>query len=293
MPFTFRARQKLVATFVVIGLILFIVTIILIGRGSYIFKFKDTYYSILNESYGFTSGSPIKYKGINIGKVKSVKLLSDETVRVDFFVLREYRNLIRENCVMKVQPTLLGSANFVLIEPSERSYRTIEPGNRVLSSDDIEGIAILEKFDKTMQKKEDLTATAKKILDNIDSLKPVINQTMYNVKEVTDSLKVLVNNLKELSFEISSTNNTIGSIIKDRKTLINKIDGLLATVDTTLRNVRDLSGKVQDIPSDIKSTMVLLQENLVESKKVLLGIKNFLGGEKEKKENFTLGDREK
>ncbi|MGC8764465.1 MAG: MlaD family protein [Brevinematia bacterium] len=291
MPFTFRAMQKMVAAFVIIGLILFIVTIILLGRGSYIFKFKDTYYSILNDSYGFAAGNAVKYKGINIGKIKEVRLLDDETVRVDFIILREYRKLIRENSVMKVQPTLLGGATFVLIHPPEKGYKILEPGSRVLSSDDKEGLAILEKYDATMQKKDDLTATAKKILDNIDSLKPVINQTMYNVKDVTEELKIMVRNLKELSYEINSTNNTIGGIVKDRKALLGKVENILLSVDVTLKNIKDLSSKFQNTPVNVDRTMDLLQQNLIELKKVLIGVKNVLGGEKEKQDKFIPEER--
>lgn len=290
MPFTFRTMQKLVAAFVIIGTILFIVILILLGRGSYIFRLKDTYYCILNESYGFASGSLVRYKGIDIGKIKEVKLQGYENIRVDFVILRKYRNLITENSVMKVQPTLLGGASFVLIRPQERSYKVLEPGSRVLSSDDREGIAILEKYDST-QKKDDLTATAKKILDNIDSLKPVINQTMNNIKDVTDELKVIVYNIKELTLEINSTNNTIGYIVKDRKALFNKIDDILFSIDATLKNIKKISSNFKDTPADIKHTLTLLQENLIESKRALIGIKNLVGGEKTQSYNFIPEER--
>ena len=280
------------AAFVVLGLIFFVVMIVLLGRGSYVFRFKDTYYTILNESYGFSSGSQIKYKGLNIGKVKSVKLMEDENVKVEFIILREYRNYIRENSVMKVQSTILGSANFVLIKPEGVNYKIIEPGGRVLSSDDEEGMMVLKKYDESL-KKDDLTATAKKILDNIDSLKPVINQTMYNVKDITEGLKVIVNNFKEIAVELNSTNNTIGSIVKDKKSLLNKIDGMLVSIDTTLKNISDISTKFKNTPDDVKGTMVLLQENLIESKKVLIGLKNLLGGEKESAQNIQIGERER
>ncbi|MCX7820817.1 MAG: MlaD family protein [Brevinematales bacterium] len=292
MPFTFRAMEKLVAAFIVLGLIFFVVMIVLLGRGSYIFRFKDTYYTILHESYGFSSGSQIKYKGINIGKVKSVKLMNDENVRVDFIILREYRNYIRENSVMKVQSTILGSANFVLIKPEGVNYKIIEPGGRVLSSDDEEGMAVLKKYDESL-KKDDLTATAKKILDNIDSLKPVINQTMYNVKDITEGLKVIVYNFRELAIDLNSTNNTIGSIVKDKKALLNKIDRMLASIDITLKNISDISTKFKNTPDDVKGTMVLLQENLIESKKVLIGLKNLVGGEKENVQKMSIGERER
>ncbi len=292
MPFTFRAMEKLVAAFIVLGLIFFLIIFVLLGRGSYLFKFKDTYYTILRESYGFSSGSQIKYKGINIGKVKSVKLLQDDKVKVEFIILREYRKYIRENSVMKVQSTLLGSANFVLVKPDESGLKILEPGSRLLSSDDEEGMLILRQYDESM-KKDDLTATAKKILDNIDSLKPVINQTMYNVKDITDGLKVIVYNFRELSQELNSTNNSIGSLIKDKKSLITKIDNMLFSIDNTLKNISDMSEKFKNTPDDIKAAMVLLQENLIESKKVLIGIKNIVGGEKDKIERLPIGERER
>jgi phospholipid/cholesterol/gamma-HCH transport system substrate-binding protein len=293
MPFTFRKSEKLVAFFLITGFFLFIAMVLLIGRGSDIFSFKNRYYTILSETYGFTSGNQIKYKGMNIGKVTSVKLDNDENVKVEFYILRKYRHLIRENTVLKVQSGILGGANFILIPSTQSSDKLLADGSRVLSSDDEEGREILKNYEQSL-KKDDLTATAKKILDYVDSLRPVISETVNNIKDITANLKVVAFNLKEVSFELNSTNNTIGGLIKDRKTLDRKLDSIIASIDKTLKNLNDISFKLKGSPEEIKSTIILLQQNLVESKKVLSGIKNILGGEKEKPLNLSpvMGERE-
>lgn len=294
MPFTFRTSEKLVAAFLVIGFLLFIVIVILIGRGSEVFSFKNTYYCMLNETYGFTSGSQIKYKGIDVGKIRRVILDENENIRVEFYILNKYRRLIRENTVLKIQPTLLGGSSFILIPSLDRMDNILPPGSRVFSSDDEEGKMILKRFESQGPKKEDLTETAKRILDNIDSLKPLINTTVANVRDITSSLKVIANNIKELSYELNSPSNTIGGLVKDRGRLESKIDSIVSSLDKTLSNVKEISGKLQNSPDDIKYTVLLLQENLIELKKVLGGIKRILGDDKKEMAPVSsgIGERE-
>jgi len=80
MPFTFNKFQKAVALFIVIGISLILVVLIFIIKGNNLFEKKVYYYTFLNQTYGLSSGSQIKYKGILIGKVKKLNLTKIDQV---------------------------------------------------------------------------------------------------------------------------------------------------------------------------------------------------------------------
>jgi phospholipid/cholesterol/gamma-HCH transport system substrate-binding protein len=318
MPFTFKNAQKAVSLFLLVGLFFFIAVLVLIGKGSDLFTFKDSYYTLYDEGYGLSSGMTIKYKGINVGKIKKLTLTPDEQkIKLEVLIFSDYRNLIKEDAVLKVQPSLLGGANIILLSSPDSGGKVLPAGSEIFSSDMEKGQEIMQRIMESSPKKEDLTGKIKEILDYVAELKPVINSTLVNVRDSTaslksilsglkgtentalsdkllaslDNVKTMTKNFKDLSTELNSEDNTIGAIVKDKKKLFKKLDSTLDSIDASLKNVKNLSDKFKDLPDDAKRTIILLNDNLIESKKVLTGLKNVLGGEKETDKNIKSGGR--
>ncbi len=282
MPFTFKGAQRATAAFLLIGIFLFIAVIIIVGKGSDLFTIKDYYITTFDDGYGLSSGSPIKYKSITIGKVRGLKLTEDSHIRVTLWFNTEYGYLIRQDSVIKVQSSIIGSSSLVLIPSSDSNAIQLLPGSMILSSDMDDGRLILDKLAaKTPVKKDDINAMAQKILNNIDHLEPVINGTMNNIRTITAEARDILSN-------INSEDTSIGSIIRDKKGLSVKVDSMMTSLDSTLKNLKTAT----DRPEDIKTIEVELSENLVELRLTLIAIKNFLGGEKTPVEkNINPGDR--
>jgi len=280
MPFTFKGAQKAVSTFIIVGIFLFIAVLFLVGKGSDLFTLKDYYLTILDDGYGLTSGSPIKYKSINIGKIKDLKLTEDNHIRLTVWFNSEYRYLIRQASVLKVQSSIIGSS-LVLVPTADTNSEQLLAGSLILSSDMEEGRKILEVIaENTPIKKDDLNAMAQKILNNIDNMQPVINGTLNNVKSITTEIRDILSN-------INSSDTSIGALIRDKNVLSTRIDNMMDSLDSTLKSLKTAT----DRPDDIKSIVILLKENLIELKGALSGIKNLLGGEKSTDKNIKPGER--
>ncbi|MGA2142400.1 MAG: MlaD family protein [Brevinematales bacterium] len=281
MPFTFKSAQKAVSAFVLIGIFLFISVLFLVGKGSDLFTIKDSYITQFDDGYGLGSGSPIKYKSINIGKIKDVVLTEDGHIKVSVWFNEEYRYLLRQDSVLKVQSSIIGSASLVLVPSSDTNSPLLIPGSLILSSDMDEGRKILEVIaERTPIKKDDINAMAQKILGNIDKMEPVINGTMLNLRSITAEARDMLSN-------INSPDTSIGAIIHDKKNLSTKIDSMVDSLDSTLKGLKSATGNTDDM----KSIVILLKENLIELKGALSGIKNLLGGEKTTDQNIKPGER--
>ncbi len=281
MPFTFKSAQKAVAAFLLIGVFLFIAVLILIGKGSDLFTIKDYYITEFDEGYGLASGSAIRYKSIVIGKVRDLKLTSEDVIRVTVWFNSEYRYLIKQDSVLKVQSSIIGTSYLILVPSIDPKSMPLLPGSLILSSDMPEGRRLMEKLaGLTPVKKDDLNAMAQKILGNIDRLEPVINSSMYNLKSITAEVRDILSN-------INSEDTSIGAILKDKKGLYNKIDSMMASLDSVLKSVKTAT----DRPEDLRSIVILLRENLVELKSTLSGVKNLVGGSKELETTIKAGER--
>lgn len=272
MPFTFKNAQKAVAVFSLLGIFLLLAVVILIGKGSDVFTFKDTYYTILEEGYSMTSGLSIKYKGINIGKIKALTLSSNnDKIKVEIWINAEHRNLVKQDSVLKVQAGLLGGANLVLLPSIDKNSPMLIPGSLVLSSDMPKGQEIMLKLAELNPNKADLTAKVKDLLDYVADLKPVINSTMLNLRDTTGGLKDVMESMKGGSRT--------------------KVSDMLDTANSSLRNLKTISEKLKDTPEDIKRLTVLLNDNLIELKKVMVNVNKILGTEKETEKSIKSGGR--
>jgi ABC-type transporter Mla subunit MlaD len=282
MPFTFKGTQKATAAFLLIGIFLLIAVIIIVGKGSDLFTIKDYYITNFDDGYGLSSGSPIKYKSITIGKVRDLKLTRDSHIRVTVWFNSEYLYLIRQDSVLQVQSSLIGSAFLILVPPADTNGMFLYPGSMILSSDMDRGRLILEKLaESTPIKRDNINAMALKILNNIDKMEPVINGTLYNVESITAETREILSN-------INSGDTSIGSLLRDKKALSSKIDSMMNSLDSTLKNLKTAT----DRPEDLRAIEILLRENLFELRLTLSAIKNFLGGEKTTEEkNINPGDR--
>ena len=132
-----------------------------------------------------------------------------------------------------------------------------------------EGQDIILKNSITAPKKDDLTDKAKDIMNMIIDLKPVLNTTLINVREITANLKSVTAGLKGGEHTVTSDKilallDKVGPILDNLKKLTGsgKIEGVIDTLDATLKNVKNITSKDE-------VTMILLKENLIELKNTL------------------------
>ncbi|NPV38036.1 hypothetical protein BREVNS_2258 [Brevinematales bacterium NS] len=302
MPFTFKSAQKAVAVFLFVGLFFLLTVVILILRGSDVLQQKVRYYTILNEAYGLTSGMPVKYKGITVGKIKKLALTSDRKVSLDFYILKDYKELVQENTVLKVQTSLLGAASLILVLPQVDS-QLLPPESLVLSMDMPKGQEVLQLIAQQQPSKDDLTAKVKDVLDGVIELKPTIQGILLNLQNTTGELNLIVRglrtgestvtsdrvlaslanletitkNLKDLTTMLRSENNTVGALLQDKKQLYTRLENILASVDKSLQSLATVSGKLEGTPDDVKQLTSLLKDNLIELRAVLQSLRGILG----------------
>ena len=74
MELNYTKREKLAGLFVLITAILFLMAIVMVGRGKGWFKRHTTYYTTFNESYNLKEGADVKLLETKIGRVQEISL---------------------------------------------------------------------------------------------------------------------------------------------------------------------------------------------------------------------------
>lgn len=248
MPFVFKKAQKAVSTLLIVSTFMFLAILILVAQGSSLLEFKDRYYTVLNEGYGLSSGSSIRYKGLVVGRIRSIELTPEDNIRVEVEIFRKYSQLIRDDSVFKVTGGLipgLGGAGITLLPSLYPEAPPLEPGSMVLSSDMKQGQDIMAELQR-MDPGDDIMLQVQSILDGVDDLRPVLMATMMNVRDSTGSVK-----------------NILAQLEKDIPSAAKEMDEILVNLNSILEDLNEMT------EDDIRKIVLLIQENLIDMKKVM------------------------
>ncbi|MDH4199180.1 MAG: MlaD family protein [Spirochaetia bacterium] len=307
MPFTFNDRQKSVAFFLLTGVFFLLVLAVLIIEGSDLIAFKQSHYTLFNDGHGFTGGTAIKYKGFNIGKVKSMTLTKDNQIRADIYVYNKYRYLMKTDSVVRIQSSLLGASNLVLVTNSDPDATLLKPQSLVYSSDMPEGQDILTRFAITSKATDELTDKIKLILDDVHTLKPALESTLNNISKTMDSTNAIISglrgnqrtaasdkilvalantaeitgNIRLVTERLNSKDNSIGYILNDSKSLSAKIEKIMTNMDSVTENLKQFSDNNLGNRKEVDKVIALLKINLIELQNLLLSMQNVFGKPKQ------------
>ena len=308
MPFTFNDRQKSVAFFLLTGVFFTLVLSVLVIQGSDLIAFKQKNYTIFTDAHGFTGGTAIKYKGFNVGKIKSMTLTKDSHIRADVYFYKKYTYLLKADSVLRIQSSLFGAANLILISMPDSTANLLKPKTLIYSSDMPEGQEILANDAIASKATDEFTDKIKLILDDVHNLKPVLDTTLGNISKTVENINALVaglrgkqktpfsdqilaalantnavtSNVKILSERLNSKENSVGYLLNDSKALSNKIEKIVTNLDSVSGDMKEFSKNNIGDKKEFDKVIALLKSNLVELESLLKSMQNVFGKGKDK-----------
>lgn len=297
------------AFFLLTGVFFMLVLSVLIIQGSDLIAFKQKHYTLFNDAHGFTGGTAIKYKGFNIGKIKSMNLTNDSQIRADIYFYKKFAYLLKKDSVLRIQSSLFGASSLVLITSPESKEILLKPKSLIYSSDMEEGQEILAKDAISSKSTDELTDKIKLILDDVHNLKPVLETTLINVSKTVDNANSLVaglrgtqstkfsdqiltalantsaitHNIKTITEKLNSSDNSIGALINDPKILSGKIEKIMSNVEAVSEDLKHFSNNNLGNKKEIDKVIFLLKSNLIELENLLKSMENVFGKPKDGK----------
>lgn len=252
----FKVRLGL---FVLGGLVLFILTIFVIGKQKNLFTpvFKLT--STFSNVSGLQTGTNVRFSGINVGTVENITFVNDTTVRVDFLVKRDIWQFIKSDCKVTLgSDGIIGDKLVVILSGSAQAPLANE-GQVLESIQPIQSTAIMARLDATTANVEDISKQISDISGNINSGDGTLNsliqdpilaenfkQSIANLNTFTKGLAgsdVVMASLKETALNAAYISKQLAQVMNK----INKGDGSLGRLiqDTTM--VEDLSQTLMNL----------------------------------------------
>lgn len=295
-----EANKYKLGIFVVVGFFFFLLVIFLLGMAD-LFEEKDMLGTLFNESVqGLDIGSPVKYKGVPIGKVKKISIRAeDKLIRVDMeirlsaieiskkrrmessdyfddFMKREIANGLR------CQMNYAGITGFKYLEidylekpgvkvevPPEfaNSDETYIPATLSLFKDMLNLInTSLEKiakipFDKISGELSDTFTSAKALLQD-----PKVSNMISKLEEASDQLESSISSVNK-----ALTEQKIRSILSELQDSLVSINNLASTTTKAIQDAKipETSKSFRDATYSVSNTREALNNTLMKLNQAL------------------------
>jgi len=196
--------------FITGGLMLFVIAIFIIGKQKNLFipvyKLTTTFYNVS----GLQVGNNIRFSGINIGTVNSIKIINDSTVQVDLIIEKSVQKFIKTDCEAAIGSAGIVGDRILIITQGSYDAPLAQDGQQIGSREPVEPDGIMASLQVTADNAVIITKQLAEVMIKINDGKGTlgrlvqdstiaenINQTIVNLKNSSKGLDENMNAAKE------------------------------------------------------------------------------------------------
>jgi phospholipid/cholesterol/gamma-HCH transport system substrate-binding protein len=274
-----RADEVKVGVLVVLVIVLLVFTVLSVSRSGF-FRIQPHIYKVqLSFAGGLAQGSVVRFGGLSVGRVESIRILPQQIIEVEVTVKSD--TPVRKNSEASVTSLGLLGDNYV-----EITLGTLEspllPSGEYLKAKQTSGAGmpdIMEKVnvgvgdiqklikDLNVQVNE-ISAKAKTLLTDMDTTFSSGNQQkLSSILAETDNL------IKEASPKVNKTLAQVQSASAKIEPLIENVNGTVKKVDQLVVN---LDATVAESRPELKNTLQELDKTLLDARSAILEIRSMM-----------------
>ena len=217
-----RIRKKDKSNLVKVGMFVTALTIVLmimiasIGKETALFEPKVDIRALVTNVSNLKPGSYVELKGIRIGSVTEVRIVSEEEVEITMTILEKELKWIKKDSKVSISTAGLVGDKFVEIYNGTKEAGSLNPENDLLRSED------LTDMKSIMVKGESIASTTDTILTKLDNILQklgdgkTIVETLTSLNKASRNLEVITQELKEagMSKMVHNVNSSMANINK-------------------------------------------------------------------------------
>lgn len=269
MKFRIRHADRIVGLFVILAAAMVAVLVVVLGANQRWFARDYRYRSRFPSASGLSAGTPILFKGFQIGRIESVVLNGQDQVDVQFAVYDTYVDRVKENSILELVTSPIGLGSQLLFHPGSGPTAAPE-GSFVPSYDTEEGRSLVERGLVVRPPKDDtitrLLANVNPLVENVSSTVAELERTLGLVngalagtgggpvaRVVTDA-SAAVEGVKDLVAGANATLGSTGARV-DRITAeleaslpatLGQVDSAVSSIVAMTANLKSLSDSLTD-----------------------------------------------
>lgn len=248
-------RNIRLGLFVIVGTIFFIVALYMIGNKQNLFGSTFQISANFHNINGLMKGNNVRFAGIDVGTVKSIRIINDSNVNVVMLIRNDAKTFIKKNSVASVGTDGLMGNKLVNINSVAQHGEPVAENDVLQTLRPIEMDEMIRTLNVTNENIKVISSNLRTITDKINSRNTLWNLLMdtviaENVKSAIVNIKVMSNqglyitgNLKGITDDIRKGKGSIGALLTDT--------GFSSRINQTIVKVNKLSDSVAIITGDL------------------------------------------
>ena len=231
--------------FVIVGLILFILTIYFVGKQQNLFGSTIHLKSQFKTVSGLKVGNNVRFSGINVGTVDEIQLVTDSSVVVVLLLQKDVQKYIKTDAVASIGSDGLMGDKVLTISPGTSSNKIVKEGDFIVSKAAVEMEDLMKSVKTSVDNAGLITGELAKFTSSMNNGNGTLSRLMNDAALANSLNKTLVNletSTTEFSKFTTSMNNGNGALSKlvSDEQFAAKLDSTMANVQTGSKGLTEL-----------------------------------------------------
>jgi len=242
-------------TFVVVGLVLFVVTIYFVGKQKNLFGSTFHLRSEFKTVSGLEVGNNVRFSGINIGTVDEIELLTDTSVMVVLVIKKEIQQFIKTDARASIGSDGLMGDKVLTIYPGTGSQNQVKDNSLIASRPAIEMEDVMSSVKTSIDNAGIITAQLAQFSSKMNNGDGALSKLMTD-REFGNSLQNTLVNLENSSREFAR----FTAKMNDGKGALSKLisdEEFGKTLDSTMSNLQQGTKGLSENMEAAKSNFLL------------------------------------
>lgn len=254
-----RIRKRDQKNFIKVGLfitgltIVLMVIIVSIGKETSLFSPKVSIKARVPNVSNLKTGSFVELKGIRIGTVAGINIVSEDEVEITMTILEDSLKWIKEDSKVAISTAGLVGDKYVEVFTGPKDSERFNPEEDVLISDEV------TDFKAIVSKGESIAAITERILSKLDILLGKIGDGQMIVDSVK-SINRASGNLEQITSELKEAK--MGEMVKSVKNTSASLDKILTRVEKGPGTINSLIYD-ESVHDDLRALLGGAQRNKV------------------------------
>lgn len=259
-------EQKIrLGLFVLVGTMLFILSMYFIGNKKHLFSNTFTVSAVFNNVGGLQAGNNVRFSGIDVGTVQSIEIINDSSIKVEMIVKESVRKFIKKDAIASIGTDGLMGNKLVNISPGKPETPEVQENDMLPVLNSMDADDMMRRLENTNEHVEIITANLVHIIENVNNGKGILGklimdtvlskdleQTLQSVRILSQKTAAVSEVIERNVNQITQGKGTIGTLLTDTvlaKNIQQAVSDLATTsehLERATKDIKAISRKVDE-----------------------------------------------
>ncbi len=240
--------------FVLAGIVFLVFMLYMLSKNRNLLGSTFTIKAIVSNVNGLVPGNNVRFKGIDVGTVKSIDIINDTAIYVNMTIDSKMRSFIKQNAIASIGTDGLMGNKLININSKGGESTPVEEGGIIHSVKPVETDEMLRTLNTTNNNIERITDNLRQItvkLNNSNSLWNLLSDTA-----ISQDLKMTVSNFRRAGSNTERLTSNAQHIV----TRLEEGNGIVSALFTDTVMVNQLNQSLSTIQKASEQTSVMMED---------------------------------